>query len=225
MIYIETATADEIILDQNEVLRYLGYGKDVPEEQMRKFIIEITEEVRGAIDARACCDFMSVDVAEKTVDFGHFRVASDKLSKNLAGCERVLIFAATVGVKLDRIIHKYSSLSPAKAVVAQAVGACAIESFCDLLIQRIGGQLNKNGAYLRPRFSPGYGDFSLQYQRDIIGILQAERRIGISLTEGLLMVPSKSVTAVAGISRERTECEVHGCESCENRENCSYARG
>ena len=62
-------------------------------------------------------------------------------------------------------------------------------------------QLNVDGKSLRTRVSPGYGDISLTMQKDIFAILDCERKIGITLNEDLLMSPSKSVTAIAGIKK------------------------
>ena len=57
------------------------------------------------------------------------------------------------------------------------------------------------GETLVPRYSPGFGDFPLTAQREILSVLDAARAIGVSLTDTLLMVPSKSVSAVIGVKR------------------------
>lgn len=77
--------------------------------------------------------------------------------------------------------------------------------------------------YLRPRFSPGYGDFPLDCQQRLLDSLEAGKRIGIKLTDSLLMMPSKSVTAVMGVSKKPYRCDVKGCESCGKRD-CLYRR-
>lgn len=225
MIYIETARPDEVVIEEKEVLRYLGYGKNRPEPHVMEKIRGVSREVAGCVAPRACCTVLPVRVQEGQVDFGSFCAETRALAKNLTGCDRVLLFAATVGADVDRVITKYASLSPSSAVIAQAAGAAAIESWCDLLVTRISEKLKKENAFLRPRFSPGYGDFDLNYQRDLFQLLDVSRRIGVSLTEGGLMTPSKSVTAVAGVSSSDEECSASGCEVCEKRTECSYARG
>ena len=77
--------------------------------------------------------------------------------------------------------------------------------------------------YVRPRSSPGYGDLSLTYQAEFLRVLEATKKIGIVLSEGGVMIPEKSVTAVMGLSREQTKCHIEGCESCRNK-NCAYRR-
>ena len=77
----------------------------------------------------------------------------------------------------------------------QAIGAERIESLCDAFC----AEREAEGLRLRPRFSPGYGDLPLELQRDLFRGLDCSRKIGLTLNESLLMSPSKSVTAIAGI--------------------------
>jgi cobalamin-dependent methionine synthase I len=113
---------------------------------------------------------------------------SGSLARFLEGSERVTVFAATVGLGVDRLINRYVSVSPVKALLFQAIGAERIEALCENFCKELG---------LKKRFSPGYGDFALAAQREIFSLLGCEKRIGLSLTDSLLMTPTKSVTAIA----------------------------
>ena len=108
-----------------------------------------------------------------------------------------MIFATTVGIGLDRLIMKYSRLSPSRAVCLQAIGAERIEALCDAFCD----ELKSDFAVTSPRFSPGYGDFSINFQTEIFKALDCPRKIGLSLNSALLMSPSKSVTAIVGIKQ------------------------
>ena len=74
---------------------------------------------------------------------------------------------------------------------------------------------------MKPRFSPGYGDLSLEMQRDIFRVLDCPRKIGLTLNESLLMSPSKSVTAIIGISGEEYQQEKNKCGVCQNSD-CAF---
>ena len=87
-------------------------------------------------------------------------------------------------------------LSPARAVMLQALGTERVESLCDIFCEDFGID---NSVVLKPRFSPGYGDLSLDTQKDIFSVLNCPKNIGVYLNDSLLMSPSKSVTAFAGI--------------------------
>lgn len=96
---------------------------------------------------------------------------------------------------IARLIAKYNRLSAARAAALQALGAAAAEQWCDKVNARI---VLEYGA-ARPRFSCGYGDLPLKLQREIFPALQVTKNIGVTLTDGDLMIPEKSVTAIVGI--------------------------
>lgn len=133
-------------------------------------------------------------------DFGE--TESKDLMKSLGSSEKALVFAATLGLEPDRLIAKYSHLSPAKTVLFQALATERVEALCDCFCKERKRYYRKSGFLLKPRFSPGYGDLPLALQKGILQALDCNRLLGISLTESLLMMPSKSVTAIAGIDSE-----------------------
>ncbi len=102
----------------------------------------------------------------------------------------------------------------------QAVGAKTIEDYCNRCQKKSKNRQRQKGFYVRPRYSPGYGDLSLTYQAEFLRVLEATKKIGIVLSEGGVMIPEKSVTAVMGLSREQTRCHIEGCESCRNKKLC-----
>ena len=192
-VFVKAYTAPA--LSEGEILRYAG--AKAPDENLSALIAECVDEARDAFSYKACYTELDVSVSDTECDFGLFKVKSKLLAKNLLGCKRVILFAATVGIEIDRLIMKYGRLSPAKALIFQALGAERIESLCDLFTRDISGE-----RALRPRFSAGYGDLAIEVQRDIFKILDAPRKIGLSLNDSMLMSPTKSVTAFIGINEE-----------------------
>lgn len=179
---------------EEEILRYAkSTGAN---DNIRDLVRECTDEACDIIKYSVCYRELSLDVQGSVCDFGFFRSNSKNLASNLDGCRRVIVFAATIGIGLDRLISKYSRLSPSKALILQAVGTERVEALCDLFCADI---KKGTGASAKPRFSPGYGDLPLEVQRDIFSVLECEKRLGISLGDSLLMSPSKSVTAFLGL--------------------------
>ncbi len=225
MIQIEYCTSDKINIDQKEVLRYLGYGNNEADSNVISAINKCIAEIRPSLHCKACYDRFELSAnADGSLNLGFVESHSKNLSKNLKGCEKIILFTATIGIETDRIIGKYSAVSPFNAVVAQATGTAAIEAWCDILCKRFEETELHNGNYLRPRFSPGYGDFPLAVQKRIFEVLDCSRKIGVTLTDSLLMMPSKSVSAIIGISKNNLNCTIHGCEMC-NKTKCEYKRG
>lgn len=221
MLKIETANSEELNIDIKEVFRYLGFGKENPPKNIFDMTLESIEEVREKLNLKACHEkFKIIQNQDKSISFGTITTKSKNLIKNLRNCDEVVVFVATIGIDTDRLIQKYSIINPAKSVVLQAVGATVIEAWCDLLSERLKKTYKK---FQRPRFSPGYGDFALENQIKIFEILDCNRKIGVGLTQSLLMIPTKSVSAVIGLSDNNLNCVSSGCDVCKNLQ-CEFRR-
>ena len=213
-----------IDIDPKEVARYLSYRGQQPDETVRALIEECIAEVNAAADPKFTCGRFSLTWSEEQgFQAASLRFNSLSLQCNLAGCREVFLFAATLGIAVDTLIRRSAMLDAAKGLVMQAAAAAAIEAFCDSENDKLRDQVESEGLYLRPRFSPGYGDLSLDVQRDFLRVLQAQKAIGLTLTDSGMMVPIKSVTALIGISDVPTSCHRQGCEVCE-RLDCAFHR-
>lgn len=211
-------------IDRKEIYRYLGYRGQEADEATKQLVEVCVKELLAVAEPRYLKQEYPLRVLDDGVlDFGCFQTNSKNLMKNLGGCGQVLLMAVTLGLGVDRLLLKYGKLQVAKAVVFQAAAAAMIESYCNRLCLEWKKEYKELGLYLRPRYSPGYGDFSLAFQKPILEELDAGRQIGITLTDGCLMVPTKSVTAVIGMSEVEHSCQIEGCEACGNI-TCLYRR-
>ena len=109
-----------------------------------------------------------------------------------------------------------------RAVILQACAASLLEAYCDECCGALAGRGAAEGLFLRPRFSPGYGDFPITFQRPLLEALEAPKRIGLTATEAMMLTPTKSVTAVVGLSPE-PDCRPGGCAAC-GKADCAYRR-
>ena len=211
--------------DRAEVFRYLGYRNQVPDETVGASIEKCIRELSSVIRPCAVWEEYPLEVSgDDFVRFGEIEIRSRHLCRNLARCGKITVMAATLGVGPDRLIARASVGHVSEMVILQAASAAMIEAWCDTVNEAVREDAAGNGLYCRPRFSPGYGDFPLEFQKDILALLDAPKRIGITLTESFLMAPSKSVTAVIGESPEDRKCPVSGCDSC-GMKSCAYRRG
>lgn len=211
-------------VDRKEVFRYLGYRGREADLETKRLVEECVAELSGVAEVRVIMrEFPLTIMEDGMIDCGCFQTNSKNLLKNLGGCSQVLLMAVTLGIGVDRLIVKYEKLQISKAVVMQAAAAALIEAHCNELCLKWKQEYGKKGLYLRPRYSPGYGDFPLSCQKAVLDGLDAGKRLGIRLTDGGLMVPTKSVTAVIGVSRADEACSVEGCEACGNL-GCAFRR-
>ena len=193
-ITVLTKTYFNLPFNKKEILRYADC-KDLSPE-IEAVLNECIEEATQTLSYKVCYCILPINISGNIIDFGSFKVNSEKLTINLKDCEKAVLFGATLGTDIDRTIMKYGKLSPTKALFFQAISATMIETLCDEFCKDIKAELNVN---LKPRFSPGYGDLDLSCQKNIFKLLNCSKNIGLTLNDSLLMSPTKSVTAFVGI--------------------------
>lgn len=201
---------------EREILRYAGCK--YADSEISSLLASCLNELGKKLSYKVCFRELSVEINDGVCNFDLFALRSSKLAANLSGCKRTILFAATIGFEIDRLIAKHSRLSPAKALMFQAIGTERIEALCDKFCEETKLKMDCG---MKPRFSPGYGDLPLDAQKEIFSILDCGRQIGISLNDSLLMSPSKSVTAFAGLCSKENTIVINKCLSC-SKQDCVY---
>lgn len=213
-----------------EVQRYMGYhGIAEVTPDMQERINKAIDQVGTQSHPRIIFKEFAIEVAERTVvihaESENLVLESESLARNLSGCLRAILLAATIGPSCDMLVRRASVTSAADAAIYQAAGAAAIEAFLDSENDRLKREYKKDNLYLRPRFSPGYGDLKLDHQKDWFRLLDISKQIGIELTDSLLMVPTKSVTAIIGIGGDVRPSGCSGCKGCNMHGKCEFSSG
>ena len=212
-------------INRKELYRYFGLGSSQPDEQTNKLIDCVLAELEEKVQPKFVYTELTVKCNGSEIILGGesgMNITSRSLSVNLENCERALIFCATLGPAPDLLIKRYSLISMAKAAAVQAAGSAMIEAYCDKIASDFAKRY-EGKYFLRPRFSPGYGDFALEHQRDFFRLLNIEKRLGAELSDSLLMIPAKTVTAVIGLAGEQKVCNKPHCADCEKKD-CAFRK-
>ena len=144
------------------------------------------------------------------------------IEKHLEGCTQAAIFAVTLGSAVDELIRRSEITNMVLAMVLDTGASVLAEQAAQEMKTEIAGKFPTG--FTTSRFSPGYGDYPIRYQREILRLVDAGRRVGITLTAGDMMVPHKSVTAVVGIADHPVQGRLATCEECLLREKCRLWR-
>jgi hypothetical protein len=208
---------------KKEVLRYLGcYGAQADERVVSQISL-VAEEAASDINAKNVFGIWDCRIEADTVTLGGVNIKSGDLACHLRECGRAVLLAATLGTGADTMLRRYNALDMEKALIAQAVCTVMIERYCDAVVSEIAQNPRLDGLYPIERFSPGYGDFDIKWQKDMLKLLNTEKSIALSLTDGLMLIPSKSVTAVVGFSKVKTSADEEKCVRCTNT-RCRYRK-
>ena len=177
----------------------IGMTMITPKEQERMdlYIQEASDiiELKGAIRT-----FPVKQMSETTVMLDEYTLESRSLARMLYGCPHVLMMGATAGARIMEAISDATvSDDLTRAVVLDAAASEMTDSALNWIMSYTDQELRRNSWKLtKKRFSAGYGDFPIENQRMIFNLLRLET-IGVSITDTCILIPEKSVTAIAGI--------------------------
>ncbi len=194
---------------KNEALRYLGY-KGAPDEQTMTLLSEAEKALKSTVKPSFCWRVLKKTECEQIL------IGND-ISKHLENCERVIVFAATLGAEADRLIRTAEITNMAYALVLDAYASAFIENYCDECEAEMKKKSDGNFTW---RYSPGYGDYPVFLQKDFINVLSADKKIGLTATENHILIPRKSVTAIIGITDTERDENRNKCDSCNMKNTC-----
>ena len=208
-------------MDKSEILRYMGAGPRA--EGLDGLIHRAVEEVTGAARPQWVAREFPLEVQGSCSVVAGTPLESKSLADHLRGCGSVFLFALTLGPEVDRLLRRASLTDLAMMPVLQATAAALTEEWADRVQEELQQQAEQRGLFLRPRYSPGYGDLGLETQEFLFRALEVSKRTGITLTDSWMMVPSKSVSAFIGVSPDPSACHVGRCMIC-RRKDCPFRK-
>lgn len=212
-------------IQKREVLRYMGCHENLDDEKTMSSIDECIDEANGIATQGVAFGVFDIKKVRDGIEIGNsgLVLAGDSISKHLEGCEKCAIMAATLGSELDMRIRYYSKASLSKGIILDACGAAGVESLCDSAEESIKAIAKNEGYNTTFRYSPGYGDLPLDVQPGILRLLDAQKKIGLTATDSLLLIPRKSVTAIIGFSKKKTRSKLT-CGICSMNGKCKYQK-
>jgi cobalamin-dependent methionine synthase I len=190
------------------IYKRLGFKKGVTElnpaeEDKLAATIDEASSIVHLKGAASILDLVRADQSGVELE-GRTNFTSSALAGMLSGCEQVLLMGATAGQAImEEISSATQSENLTRAVILDAVASEMTDSGLDWIVDYINQDLMRKARRItRARFSAGYGDFSLENQKAIHALLHLDK-IGVSITDRYILMPEKSVTAVAGIVAPR----------------------
>ena len=212
-------------LSREEILMFLNTPE--PGGHLSEMLDECTAELCKAAQPRTIYRVLPVEHTENGVTLGGLALQGKDIALHLTGCREAVLLAATLSAPADALIRRAEFTDMTKAVMLDAVAGAAVEHVCNELEAEIKAKYPY--PYYTARFSAGYGDFPITQQGDLVKMLDAPRKIGLTVTPAQTLLPLKSVTAVMGMSHEpvkdaRRFCCGNSCAECPYHEDCPRAK-
>jgi len=198
-------------IPRGEAMRLLRMhrGSRRPRESVMRCFEEEHAAARGLVEARAA-----------------WTVLQDGLpgSGAIAAGGPVAVAVCTIGPALEERAAAHARAGDsARAMILDAMGSAAAEAVADRCNGRICDRALREGLSPDRRRSPGYGGWDVAEQRLLFAQVDAAR-IGVTLGEGGMMAPVKSVSFLVPLTggkpgaRSGGRCSRCGFLACEYRE-------
>lgn len=215
----------EIEIDKAEALRYAGHRDGALAEPLQTLLDDCCAKVQALARPRMVLRVFSF------ADHDPVRLAGTDLvlpgadiASLLADSQSCALMAVTIGSQVELAIRSAQVTDMTRALFLDACASAAVESACEAGEQALREELGGPPPFFTRRYSPGYGDLPLALQRPLLQLLDAGRKIGLSVSESGLLTPRKSVTAIVGLNKMQMTKEKSGCAVCSNRETCLYRK-
>lgn len=157
----------------------------------------------------------------RVMDISDISLEGFSIQKHLEGCMQAAVMAVTLGAGIDGLLRREQVRDMASAVVIDCGASLYIEEACDIFAEVI---RTETGLFTTSRFSPGYGDYPLYCQEDVLHYVDGQRKIGINITDDYLMVPRKSVTAIVGLADHPVAGRLATCGECVLKDKCTLRK-
>ncbi|WP_278689749.1 methionine synthase [Clostridium baratii] len=178
----------EINIDENEVLRYLGYKGQKIEEELLLKIRDTIEEGKKLFAPKIIYKEYPINILENGVEVVGTTLVLDgnDIKKLLIGSNRCILMAATIGNYIEKKIRLYERIDLTRGMILDSVSTTAVEDLCNKVCDLIEKDIIEDFEELTFRYSPGYGDLNLNIQKNFIEVLDATRKIGVNVSEHML---------------------------------------
>ena len=216
----------ELKIDKDEVLRYLYHQNKPLEKNLDELVDILIKETINTARPRFIYNIFTLEKNGGILLKNTELILKGKdIARHLEKSEKCAVLCATLGSEIEMRINYYSKTELLKSVILDACASTLIEALCDDAEAIIKKAAEENGFFITGRYSPGYGDFDISVQKDLLNIIEAPKRLGVTVTDSFIMLPRKSVSAVIGFQSEKSEKEIDKCSTCNLKGNCSFRKG
>ena len=216
----------ELEINKEEVLRYLGYKGQEIDENLSNTIEECREEIKKVIMPRVIYSYKNIKLSDEGVEVitTNLILKGKDIKEHLKNSKECVLMAVTLGNEVERKTRLYEKTNLTKALILDACATTAVEEVCDIVENSVKEKAILSGMNITFRYSPGYGDLPLDVQNSFLRALDAQKKIGLTVSENNLLFPRKSVTAIIGIVDSEIKNKRKSCNECSNYENCNFRR-
>ena len=215
------------MINREEVLRYLGYNGQEISDHINKIIDIFREETINKSNQKYIYSYFNIELLNNEIHVCNTNLIlrGNDIKEQLKECKQIAIMVVTLGLEIERFININEKINLTKAIILDSCATTYVEAICDKVENKIKDEMLEKGFNTNSRYSPGYGDFPLDIQGELLALISSEKRIGVTISRQHLLFPRKSVTAIIGIGNKEVKSKERDCSKCIMYNSCNFKKG
>ena len=215
---MQIAREQALTIDKQQIMNQIGYDDNYePSAKIQSLVDDYIDNYHNLIESSYSYiikDIKSVRRNQISIEDSIF-LESGILARLLERCEKVAIFALTIGSHLEEMVAYLAENGLIlQATVLDAIGSGAAEQLAEYVEDSVRELVGSRGHAISRRFSPGYCDWDVSQQEMVFKAIE-KKTVDIRLTDEYLMIPRKSISGIIGIGRDNDAIENYNpCKTC-----------
>lgn len=208
-------TFADLPLNMQEVYMLMGYGSNIPNNEVMLIIDEVLTELSKRIKPH----YGYILLNGNTIGLSQLQLKDTLFNPGriithaMKNADFYAIFTVTIGEEFDQYCKLLKRKDDMLCVfITDAIGSVLAEATVSLLIKHLDQYATENNMHISNNYSPGYCDWVLSEQKKLFQFFPVNTT-GISLTDSCLMLPVKSVSGIIAIGKN-VKKHPYGCDIC-----------
>lgn len=212
-------------INRADALRYMGFrGLETVDERTSALVDECEKKLLEAAKPRFASRVFDVFRDGERIFLGENGVElfGEDIKNHLKSCEKAAVVCSTLSADTDKFLKKQSLSDALSGLISDGLASAYAETVSENALSELLGQMNGyNATWI---FAAGYGDFPLEQVSDLLALVDAGRKIGVSRLASGMLTPCKTIVGVAGLSEKPLNIAEKSCASCKMQGKCEFRK-
>jgi len=212
-------------INRADALRYMGFrDANAVDERTAALVDECEKKLVAAAKPRFVSRVFDVYREGERLFLGEngAELLGNDVRNHLNGCEKAAVVCSTLSADTDKFLKKQELADALEGLISDALASAYAEKASEDALSDLLSKMN--GYYATWIFAAGYGDFPAEQLPDLLRLVDAERKIGVSCLASGMLTPSKTIAGVAGLSKKTLGKAEKSCAGCKMRDKCEFRR-
>lgn len=212
-------------INRADALRYMGFrGLETVDERTSALVDECEKKLLEAAKPRFVSRVFDIFREGERLFLGEngVELLGEDIRNHLKSCEKAAVVCSTLSADTDKFLKKQELSDALSGLICDGLASAYAETVSERALSDLLGQMTGYSATWI--FAAGYGDFPLAQVSELLALVDAGRKIGVTCLCSGMLTPCKTIVGVAGLSEKPLNTAKKSCASCQMREKCEFRK-